>query len=82
MYEVEIMTQKTGQTTTVFTLDQQLYKIVLDVIWSDTLKWNHMIPRLGGVHWLMIFVDCIEVLVENSGFVPWLEFAFAGVQKY
>ena len=55
-------------------------------MWTDTLRWNQgyqddtkMIPRLGGMHWLMSFVGCIGVLMENSGLVPWLECAFAGV---
>ena len=39
MHEAERITQKTGQTITVFTQDQQLYKIVLDMIWSDILRW-------------------------------------------
>ena len=53
----------------------------MDVIWSDTLRWNHMIPRLGGMHWLMSFVGCIGVLMENSGLVPWLKCAFTSVSK-
>ena len=81
MYKAERITQKTGQTITVFTLDQQLYKIVLDVIWSDTLRWNHMIPRLRGVHWLISFMGCTGALMENSGLVPWLECASAGISK-
>ena len=39
MHKAERITQKTGQTITVFTQDQQLYKIVLDMIWSDILRW-------------------------------------------
>ena len=81
MHKAEIVTQKTGQTITVFTLDQQLYKTVTDVIWSDTLRWNHMIQRLGGMHWLMSFVGCIGVLMENGGLVLWLERAFTNVSK-
>ena len=81
MHEAEIITPITGQRTTVFTLDQQLYKIVMDVMWSDTLRWNHMIQRLGGMHWLMSFFGCIGVLMENGGLVPWLERAFTNVSK-
>ena len=42
---------------------------------------NHMIPRLGGMHWLMSFIGCVGVLMENSGLVPWLQSAFASVPK-
>ena len=40
-----------------------------------------MIPRLGGMHWLMSFIGCVGVLTENSGLKPWLQSAFAGVPK-
>ena len=81
MHEVERITNQAGQAITIFTMDQQLYKVSLDVIWSDALRWNHMTPRLGGMHWLMSFVGCVGVLMENSGLVPWLKSAFAGVPK-
>ena len=47
MKETEEITVQAGQKFTVFTLDQQLYKVALDVIWSDSLRWKYMIPRLG-----------------------------------
>ena len=53
-------------------------EVALDVIWSDALRWNHMIPRLGCMHW---FIGCVGVLMENSGLVPWLQSAFASVLK-
>ena len=42
-----------------------------------------MIPRLGGMYWLMsLWVALVWVaLIENNGFVNWLEYAFAGVLK-
>ena len=55
--------------------------MALDVVWSDSLRWNHLIPRLGGMHWLMSFIGCVGVLMENSGLAPWLKSAFASVQK-
>ena len=81
MHEAKRITVQAGQEFTVFTLDQQLYKVALDVIWSDALRWNHMIPRLGGMRWLMSFIGCVGVLMENSGLVPWLQSAFASVPK-
>ena len=81
MHEAEIISIKAGQEVTVFTLDQQLYKVVLDVIWPDALRWNHIIPRLGDMYWLMSFIGCVGVLMENSGPVPWLQSASAGVPK-
>ena len=40
-----------------------------------------MIPRLGGMHWLITFIGCVGVLMEDSGLVPWLQSAFASVSK-
>ena len=40
-----------------------------------------MIPRLGGMHWLISFIGCVGVLMEDSGLVPWLQSAFASVPK-
>ena len=81
MHEAERITVQSGQEFTVFTLDQKFYKVALDVILSDALRWNHIIPRLGGMHWLMSFIGCVAVLMENSGLVPWLQSAFASVPK-
>ena len=81
MHEAERITVQAGQEFTVCTLDQQLYKVALDFIWSDALWWNNIIPRLGDMHWLMNFVGGVGVLMKNSGLVPWLRFAFASVPK-
>ena len=40
-----------------------------------------MIPRLGGMHWLISFIGCVGVLMEDSGLAPWLQSAFASVPK-
>ena len=81
MKEAEKITVQAGQKFTVFTLDQQLYKVALDVIWLDSLRWKYMISRLGGMHWLMSFIGCVGVLMENTGLVPLLQSAFARVPK-
>ena len=81
MHEAERITLQRSQEFTVFTLDQQLYKVALDVIWSDVLRWSHIIPRLGGMHCLISFIGCVGVLMENSSLVPWLQSAFASVPK-
>ena len=40
MKEAERITGQAGQKFTVFTLDQQLYKVAIDVIWSDPPRWK------------------------------------------
>ena len=39
------------------------------------------VPRLGGMHWLMSFIGCVGVRMENRGLVSWLQSAFASVPK-
>ena len=82
MLEAERIPVQAGQEFTVFTLDRQLYKVALDVIWSDALRWNHMIPWLGCMHWLMSFIGCVSVLMEKSWLVPWLQSALQVYRKW
>ena len=46
MKDAEKITVQAGKKFTVFTLDQQLYKVALDVIWSDSLRWKYIYPDL------------------------------------
>ena len=81
MTDAEKTTNSAGQSITVFTADQQLYKIVLEITWSDPDRWRFFIPRIGGMHWLMSFVGCVGVLMANSGLEAVLKAAFGSVDK-
>ena len=81
MINAEKITNEAGQSVTVFTADQQLYRIAIDITWSDPDRWINFIPRIGGMHWLMSFVGCIGVLMANSGLSSVLKAAFGSVDK-
>ena len=81
MVEAERQTQSRGQKYTVFTVDQQLFAIVLNIIWSDPKQWELFIPRLGGMHLVMSFIGCIGTLMAGSGLKEVMKSAFAGVEK-
>ena len=81
MHEAERITIDAGQCVTVFTADQQLYRVALDIVWSEPERWRNFYPRIGGMHWLMSFIGCVGVLMENSGLTPWLKSSFAGAEK-
>ena len=81
MIEAERITNNAGQSITVFTADQQLYRVVLDVIWTDPERFSNFVPRIGGMHWVMSFIGSIGILMQNSGLLPWLKSAFGGVEK-
>ena len=42
------LTEETGQKYTIITFDQQLYKILVDLIWVYPVQMRNVIPRLGG----------------------------------
>ena len=81
MVEAEDITNNAGQAVTVFTVDQQLYRIALDITWSDPCRWKLFVPRIGGMHWLMSFVGCVGVLMNNTGLLEILKSAFSGADK-
>ena len=75
------LTNEAGQAYTVFTADQQLYCVILDIIWTNPLRFSNFIPRIGGMHWLMSSVGSVGVLMENTGLQMMLKSAFAGTEK-
>ena len=81
MVEAKRQTEARGQKYTIFTVDQQIFAIVLNIIWTEPERWKMFIPRLGGIHFLMSFVGCIGVLMEGSGLKEIMKSAFAGVEK-
>ena len=81
MCDVENTCEKSGQKETVFTCDQQLYRVTMDILWNNPQRWINFYPRLGGMHWLMSFVGSIGKLMKNSGLERLMKASFAGVEK-
>ena len=81
MVEAQRMTQITNQSVTLFTVDQQLYKVTLNVLWAYPEQFQNFIPRLGGMHMLMSFVGAVGTLMNNSGLEELMNSAFGGVPK-
>ena len=81
MIDVEAVTTSAGQEVSVFTCDQKLYRVTLEIIWEDPQRWKNFYPRLGGMHWVMSFSGCIGKLMANSGLENIMSYAFAGVPK-
>ena len=76
-------TQESGQQYTVFTADQQLYKVAVDVSWvyPNLFPKTKFIIRLGGMHLLMNFLGCVGKLMTNTGLEEVLSCAFGSVKK-
>ena len=81
MLKTQIITAAAGQEYTVFTVDQQLYKVAVHIMWDDPRLFNNLIPRLGGMYFLQNIIGCIGSLSADSGCVEVLEAAFGGVAK-
>ena len=81
MVDAEKVTNAAGQKITVLTADQQLYSVVLDIMWADRDRWMFFVPQLGGIHWLMAFTGSVGALMAGSGLKKFLSSAFAGSDK-
>ena len=81
MTEAASITHEAGKSVTVFTADQQLYRVALDILWTYETRFTNFVPRIGGMHWVMCFVGCIGVLMKSSGLLSWLKSAFGGAEK-
>ena len=81
MHLVKSASESAGQGYTVFTNDQQVFKITTQMTWSEPDIWENFYPILGGMHMLMSFVGCIGTLMANTGLSEMLKSAFGGVEK-
>ena len=79
--EAQRMTQITNQSITIFTVDQQLYRITVNVLWAYPEQFQNFTPRLGGMHMLMSFVGAVGTLMNNTGLEELMNSAFGGVLK-
>ena len=77
--EAERLTNMIGQINAIFTADEQLYRVLVDIKWAYPDRFRHFIPRLGGMHLLMSFIGCTGSLIV--GLEEILKKTFAGVKK-
>ena len=66
MVEAQKLTNEAGQTYTIFTNYQQLYRVVVHNTWVYNDLFLNFI-RLGGMHTLMSFVGAIGTLMADTG---------------
>ena len=81
MKEAQHLTSMSGQSFTIFTLDQQLYRVCVNILWAYPDEFIDFFPRLGGMHQLMSFVGSCGKLMNNSGLEVVMASAFASVDK-
>ena len=66
LIEANRLTSEAGQEFTIFSCDQQLYRVSLQVIWAYPEQFSNVVLRLGGMHMLMSFVGAVGSLMEES----------------
>ena len=77
MVEAQRLTLLTGQEWTIFTNDQQLYQVAVNITWVDQSMFSMFVPRLGGMHMMMSFVGAVGTLMRGSGLEDILKSTFA-----
>lgn len=55
---------ETGQKVLIFTVDQQLYKIAVDILFYTPSYFSNVIPLLGGMHTLMAFIHAVCIILS------------------
>ena len=81
LHEAKRLTKERGQKNAIFTSDQQLYKVAVEVQWAYPREFSDGINRLGGMHTLMSFAGKVGTLIQGSGLSEVLESTYAGVTK-
>jgi len=79
MVEADKLMKSVGQNFVVFTCDQQLYKVAVNITWAYPERFGNFILRLGGMHFIMNFIGCVGTLMADTGLSDVLESAFGGV---
>ena len=79
MIKAKAITASAGQEYTIFTADQQLFKVAVHIMWDQPDLFSTFIPRLGGMHFLTNVIGCIGGLATDSGCTEILRAAFASV---
>ena len=81
MVRVQELTSQTGQTFSLLTCDQQLYRVAVHVSWDQPERCKDMYLRLGGMHTLMSFAGAVGSLMAESGLSNILSEVFGRVPK-
>ena len=81
MLETKRKTESTESAVTLFTADQQLCRVVVNITWVYPRLLEGFIPILRATHTLVNFVGCIGYVMAKTRLVKILEASFTGVSK-
>ena len=66
MVEVQRLTELTVKTNGLFTIEQQLYQVAVNITWADNAIFHNFVRRLVGMHMLMYIVGAVGFLMRGS----------------
>ena len=78
----ERISNAAGEDLTILTSHQQLYRVMVEVTWSNPTRWQLIIPSIGGIPQILNFVCCVEKLMKKSGLNKLMASPFAGVINF
>ncbi len=83
MLKVKRLSELAGQSFTLLTFDQQLYRYAIEIQWAlpEVFPPSSFMVRLGGMHMLMSFIGSVGNLMTETGLADILSSAFGGVHK-
>ncbi len=81
MLYIEEFIMSHGQQYVHLVADLQLFKVAIQIKWSDPTRWKYLLVRPGGMHTLMSFLGCIGTLMKGSGLDELLSAAYKGVNS-
>ena len=81
MIKAKAITASAGQEYTIFTADQQLFKVAVHIMWDQPDLFSNFIPRLVGMHFLTNVIGCIGGLATDSGCTEILRAALPVYQR-
>ena len=75
------LTNASGQIYTIFTNDQQFYRVAVNITWVYNELFFNFTPRLVGMHCLTSFIGALGTLMADTSLEPIMNVAFGGVFK-
>ena len=81
MINVESISKDSGQSISLFTCDQRIYRVALNIIWANPTRWANFYSKIGGMHWLTGFVGCVGNLMAINDLEKPISATFVGMSK-
>ena len=66
MCDLDKISKAADQSCSMFTCDQQLFGVILNVTWANPPRSVEFVPEIGGMHWIVsllgLWANCWKIL--------------------